>query len=85
MNMPAPVANGSLTEHVRERLNRALGPDVGERTAREALEHLALDDLRTPNELLAFADYVITQGGVAEAVGRALRVTALLRGAKPPK
>ncbi|HEV8325287.1 MAG TPA: hypothetical protein VG389_26990 [Myxococcota bacterium] len=70
-----------MTAHVLQRLARALGPDAGARCAAEALQYLRLDDLQTPNDLLRFADYLVAQGGITEAVGRALRITALLRGA----
>jgi hypothetical protein len=73
---------GTFKAQAFDRLIRALGPDAGLRYAREALDHLQLDDLRSPDDLLGFADYLVTQGGVPEAVGRALRVTALLRGAR---
>jgi len=82
--MPAIAAtaqSGNLKTQAFERLKRALGPDAGARHAREALQHIGLDDLRTPNDLLGFADYLVALGGVPEAVGRALRVTAILRGA----
>src|SRR5262245_42546790 len=78
---PAVSAYASLQEQAYDRLNRALGADVAARYQRDALDALKIEAIQTPNDLLGFADYLVTQGGVPEAVGRALRVTALLRGA----
>ena len=72
----------TLTSSALERLCRAVGKDWGEKYAREALHQLGLRELSTPDDLLRFANYLCAKGGVVEAVGRALRVSALLLGAR---
>ena len=72
----------TMTAGVIERLMKAVGRSAGERHAREALANIGLREIRTPDELLAFANYLLKQGGVVESVGRALKVTAILRGAR---
>jgi len=42
---------------------------------------MGLRELASQNDLLAFANHLITRGGAVESVGRALKVSALLRGA----
>jgi hypothetical protein len=43
---------------------------------------LGVRELSTPDDLMEFANYLVKQGGVVESVGRALKVTAILRGAR---
>ena len=75
----------NMTETAIERLNRAVGEDAGQRYAQEALANLGLRELQTPDDLLRFASYLVDKGGLLEAVGRALKVSAILRGARPSR
>jgi hypothetical protein len=81
VTMRSPSHESTWTAKAKERLVRALGAQAGQRVADEALARIGATELRTPDELLAFANHLVTQGGVIEAVGRALKVSALLRGA----
>ena len=74
---------GELTSFALQRLTRAMGPAVGPQTARETLASLGVAELTSAGHLLAFAERLIARGGAFEAVGRALKISALLRGAKP--
>jgi hypothetical protein len=68
-----------------ERLARALGKEQGETVTRQALTMLGMDELTTPDDLLRFAKHLIeTSHGdlVLESVSRALKVSAILKGAK---
>lgn len=71
----------SMTEGAFSRLIKALGRDKAIRIGNEALEAMGKRELKTPNELLAFSNRLIALGGIPEAVGRALKVSAILRGA----
>lgn len=71
----------SMTEGAFSRMIKALGRDKALRIGAEALEAMGLRELKTPNDLLGFANRLIALGGIAEAVGRALKVSAILRGA----
>lgn len=81
MTVPVLAAMNSMTESAFSKLIKAVGRDKALRLGGEALDKLGLRELRTPNELLAFANYLIGLGGIVESVGRALKVSALLRGA----
>lgn len=69
---------------IHQRLVHVYGAGRGEALFREVLAELGLDALENPNQEMLFADALISRGGLLEAVGRSLRVRALLRGAKPP-
>lgn len=77
-----PTDPDQMTDGVLDRLRKALGAQAAERLARDALMKLELNELRTADELLQFSNYLLKQGGVVESVGRALKVTAILRGAR---
>lgn len=81
MTVPVLAAMNSMTESAFSKLIKALGKDKAMRLGSEALQAVGLRELRTPNELLAFANYLIRLGGMAESVGSALKVSAILRGA----
>ena len=70
-----------LTESAFARVIKALGRDRGMRYGQEALNHLGIEQLRSAQDLLGFSNYLIQHGGIVEAVGRALKVSAILRGA----
>lgn len=74
-----------MTESAFSRLIKAVGRDKALRVGGEALHELGLRELQTPNDLLRFSNYLIHLGGAIEFVGRALKVSALLRGAVEPK
>lgn len=78
----AQEAPSSIAALVHERLKRAIGPVAGPMAKQAALDRIGLADLQTATDLLAFADCLIDRGGIFEAVGRGLRQTALMRGAK---
>lgn len=81
MTLPVLAAMNSMTEGAFSKLIKALGREKALRIGGDALTALGLRELRTPNELLLFANHLIKLGGIAESVGRALKVSALLRGA----
>lgn len=70
-----------------ERLSKVIGTERTEMLRREALQALGITTLTTPQEVLDFATYLTRYGGVIEAIGRAMKVQALLRGAieAPPE
>lgn len=63
------------------RLVRALGPRVGAQVCDETLLAMGLPALSSQNDVLAFANILIEKGGAIESVGRALKISAILRGA----
>ena len=81
MTVPVLAAMNPMTESVFAKLIKALGKEKALRLGGEALAAVGLRELRTPDELLSFANYLIGLGGIAESVGSALKVSAILRGA----
>jgi len=78
---PLVAVMNPLTESAFIRLTKALGRDRGLRYGQDALNELGISELLTAQDLLGFANHLIRHGGIIEAVGRALKVSALLRGA----
>jgi hypothetical protein len=70
-----------ITETTLTRLIRALGRDKGTRIGNEVLLQMGVRELHSQHEVLMFANLLIERGGVIESVGRAIKVSALLRGA----
>jgi hypothetical protein len=66
---------------VRERLIRALGVTRAGEVLGEAFDHFGDRRVETAQDMLELADLLIASGGLVQAVGRSLKVMALLRGA----
>jgi hypothetical protein len=64
-----------------QRVQRAMGPGPGGDAVKAALDAIGVPEIKSPVDLLAFAEFLIARHGVYEAVGRGLKVTAILRGA----
>lgn len=75
------VGRGALALTVHERLVKALGAKRAAEVFREALTQLGDRPIETPQDMLDFAAVLIRSGGLVQAVGRSLKVQALLRGA----
>lgn len=70
-----------MSDHVMERLVHVFGRARGEQLYAETLESIGLPAIGGPNDEMRFADALIGRGGLHEAIGRSLRVRALLHGA----
>jgi hypothetical protein len=77
------AGSNEMTMMAVTRLRRALGAAAADRCAEEALAKIGLRELRSPTDLLDFANYLLEQNGSAQVVGSALKVTAILRGGRP--
>jgi hypothetical protein len=69
----------------RMKLVRALGEERATQLIAEVLAERSIPDLTSPNHRYTFAAALIERGGVFEAIGRAIRVQALLQGASGPE
>jgi hypothetical protein len=71
-----------LSYTVLERLVKALGERRAAEVFGEALDRFGDGNIETPQDMLDFAEILIRSGGLVQAVGRSLKVQALLRGAE---
>ena len=65
------------------RLAAVIGNARAQAMVRACLQRSGCSDPRTPDDLRRFAEALIDEGGLAEAVGRSVKIEALLRGACP--
>lgn len=72
---------GQLAPLVHERLVKALGQKRAAEVMRDTITRLGGRAIDTPQDMLDAADVLIKNGGLVQAVGRSLKVQALLRGA----
>lgn len=82
MTMPASIAENEMTAMAVGRLRRAVGSEVGDRYAEDVLRQLGLRQLESADHLLEFAKRLLDYGGATYMVGSALKVCAILRGAR---
>jgi hypothetical protein len=59
-----------------------LGPDRGRAAIDVAMRRAALTSLRTPDDRFRFGCALMESGGVFVAIGRAIKIQAILHGAK---
>ena len=65
-----------------QKLINVLGAERARKVIAETMARAGLRSLETPDERYRFATELMTQGGVLEAVGRAMKIQAILHGAK---
>jgi hypothetical protein len=63
-------------------LTKILGEERATLTVKECLAEATLHEVKTPQELLQFAQALSKRGGFIEVVGRSLKIQALLAGAR---
>ena len=72
---------GSVVPVILERLTKALGATRASEVMNERLTQWQPRALDTAQDLLEFSNHIMRCGGLIQAVGRSLKVQALLRGA----
>lgn len=75
------VGRGQMAPVVYERLSKALGAKRAGEVMVDAMTRLDRNELETPQDMLDLAEILVRAGGLVQAVGRSLKVQALLRGA----
>lgn len=65
-----------------EKLRHILGNEAADELVATTMRRVGLKDLSAPDDLAKFAEELIRTGGLVEAVGRAIKIQALLAGAK---
>ena len=71
----------SVRDAVYDKITKMLGPEQGAQLIREGLEEIGATELRTPDDCLLFASVLIARGGLIAAIGRSIKVKALMHGA----
>jgi hypothetical protein len=71
----------SLGSQALGKLVRVLGPEQGRAMADETLRQIGLPSLVSADDCLRFGEALIARGGLLEAIGRAIKIQALLNGA----
>jgi len=74
--------DGDIMAFVMARLERALGPIEARTCVERMLKRMERTNLSSPDDLLRFAECLLAEPGIHEVLGRALKVSALLRGAR---
>jgi len=76
------MADGpDVDDEIRQRIVRLLGDQAGPALMAQVMAEAHVPDLATPDSRSSFATALIAKGGVLEALGRSIRVQALLQGA----
>ena len=73
----SPAADPAL-----QKLVNLLGRERADAVVLQTMQRIGLETLSTPDDRYRFAKELIKQGGVLEAVGRAMRIQAILHGAR---
>jgi hypothetical protein len=69
---------------VLQKLSNILGPTEAPKFINATCASLGLHGLDHPQDRMRFACALIERGGLLEAIGRAIKVQAILHGAKEP-
>ena len=77
--MTAPV---SSRDPALQKLVNVLGPAQAESVISETMRRLGLTALQTADDRYRFGAALIGRGGGLEAIGRAIKIPAILHGAK---
>ena len=72
----------SRREAVRDKLVVILGEKQAEEVFRLSLTEAKLAEVESADDQLTFATVLMRKGGVLEAIGRSLKIQAILHGAK---
>ncbi len=75
------VGRGLYSYTVLERLVKALGEKRAAEVFRDAFDRFGEGNVETPQDMFDFAQLLMKSGGLVQAVGRSLKVQALLLGA----
>lgn len=69
---------------VLKKLTSVLGPKEAPRFISTTCRDLGLESLSKPQDRMLFACSLIGRGGLLEAIGRAIKIQAILHGAHEP-
>lgn len=70
-----------MDDQALRKLENALGPERARAVVRDVLREIGLDGLHTPNDRLRFGSALADKGGLLGAIGRSIKIQAILHGA----
>jgi len=73
-----------IQDPVLTKLSYVMGPVEAPRFISATCRTLGLDGLERPQDRMVFACALIERGGLLEAIGRAIKIQAILHGAREP-
>jgi hypothetical protein len=76
------IPSDALTDPAISKVISVMGRERGMQVVEDAMQQAQLKTLRTPDDRYAFASALMKRGGVFEAIGRAIKIQAILHGAK---
>lgn len=76
------MKNDPLEDIALRKLITTLGPVRGAVVISEVLAEIGLRELQTPTDRMHFANALMKRSGLLEAIGRAIKIQAILHGAR---
>ena len=73
-----------MEDPVLKKLSYVMGPVEAPRFIHSTCRNLGLDNLNRPQDRMLFACALIQRGGLLEAIGRSIKIQAILHGASEP-
>ncbi len=70
-----------MTDPAIVKLVNMMGRENAEELASQIYRELGIDVIASPTDRLRFGEALVKRGGVLEAIGRSIKVQALLQGA----
>jgi hypothetical protein len=77
---PAKI-NRASWERAVQKIHNVMGEDKGQKLIDETMRSVRLSRVTTVDDLLKFGEALVVQGGVIEAIGRSIKIQAVLHGA----
>ncbi len=74
-----------MIKEVTERIERVLGKEGAAALIATSCTELGIEQLKTSDDVARLGDLLIASGGLHEAIGRAIKVKAILSGASGAK
>jgi hypothetical protein len=73
-----------MEDPVLKKLSFVLGPEEAPKFITSTCRALGIKGLHGPQDRMLFACSLIQRGGLLEAIGRAIKIQAILHGAREP-
>jgi len=79
----SPLSGVAIDPALAKIIN-VMGSDRAQTAIADAMQRAKLTALQSPNDRLRFAVALMQSGGIFETIGRAIKIQAILHGAKGP-